>query len=194
MKCEEVEELLGEYWDLPENDTARLRVDQHLETCEHCKQQFLIWEESQTLIQELTDSDEYILASEMDLSRNVMDRIYAESSWLMPVTSRTYAFSAKLRRNVTLFIASFMAIFLVSFLYLMISGGQSDAEAQMSQLLPGDMSISTNINLSQIPVASIGDPTILEVVPTYPHYWIALSLLGITCSLLLLNWLAKVRK
>ncbi|OPA81457.1 hypothetical protein BVG16_03880 [Paenibacillus selenitireducens] len=196
MKCEEVQELLGEYWDLPEDDAARLHVDRHLEHCEDCTQQFKIWEESQALIHELTDTNEPFLVSDMDLSKNVMDRIYAESAWLMPVTSRTYAFSMKLRRNVTAFVASFMAIFLVSFLYLMIAGGPSDADRlhQMNELIPGDMSISTNLNLGQIPVASIGDPPILEVVPTYPHYWIALSLLGITFSLLLLNWLARVRR
>lgn len=196
MKCEEAQGLLGEYWDLPEDDDARLRVDQHLEHCEDCTKQFKIWEESQTLIHELTETNEPFYITEMDLSKNVMDRIYAESAWLMPVTSRSYAFSLKLRRNVTAFVASFMAIFLVSFLYLMIAGGTSDVNRlhQMNELIPSDMNISTNLNLGQIPVASIGDPPILEVVPTYPHYWIALSLLGITFSLLLLNWLARVRR
>ncbi|WP_152393941.1 anti-sigma factor family protein [Paenibacillus guangzhouensis] len=196
MKCEEVQELLGEYWDLPEDDAVRLHVDRHLEHCVDCTQQFRIWEESQTLIQEFTAPVDAMYGADMDLSRNVMARIYTESAWLMPVTSRSYSFSMKIRRNATACIAGFMAIFLCSFLYLMIAGGPSDTDQlnQINALVGGDANISIDLNLSQIAVAYAGDPPILEVVPTYPHYWIALSLLGITFSLLLLNWLARVRR
>lgn len=200
MKCHEVQELLSAFWDLPEDDADRIRVENHLEHCAECTQQFKIWEESQQLILKFTEESDIIPGAGVDLSRNVMDRIYAESAWMMPVNNRTYSFSLKLRRNLSALIACFMAIFLSSFLYLMVMGGTSDADRlnQLTEMMPtvigGDMSISADLNLGEIPVASIGDPPVLNVVPTYPHYWIALSLLGITFSLLVLNWLARVRR
>lgn len=192
MNCLEVQELLGSYWDLPQGDANRIKVERHIEYCASCAQQFKIWEESQQLI--LSFSEDTVPIASGDVSDNVMKRIYEESSWFAPVSHRTYAFSAKLRRNIAALVACFMAVFLCSFMYLAVTGGIGPKH---NELIPtavaSEMNFTTDFNLGEIPVASIGDPPILKVVPTYPQYWIALSLLGVAFTLLMLNWLARVR-
>ncbi|MBO9600364.1 MAG: hypothetical protein J7559_21410, partial [Cohnella sp.] len=45
----------------------------------------------------------------------------------------------------------------------------------------------------EVPVASLGDSIMLNVTPAMPQYWVALSMLGIVMTLLILNWLSRVR-
>ncbi|MNW18862.1 hypothetical protein D3C71_2185930 [compost metagenome] len=46
---------------------------------------------------------------------------------------------------------------------------------------------------AEVPVASISDPFVLKVVPAFPQYYVALSLLGLVMALLTLNWLSRTR-
>lgn len=52
MDCSRAEELLGIYFDLPEGDERRLLVDQHILECPACAEEFRLWEESCSLIQD----------------------------------------------------------------------------------------------------------------------------------------------
>lgn len=49
------------------------------------------------------------------VNRNVMDRIYAESPWLLPEEAKVNRFSAAIRKHMSLWIAAFLAIFYAAF-------------------------------------------------------------------------------
>ncbi|UVI32408.1 anti-sigma factor family protein [Paenibacillus spongiae] len=199
MKCLDVQQSFGVYWDLPEDDSERQAVDDHLLTCTECRNEFRIWEESEQLIRRFSEYED--ISGPVDhLNREVMDRIYAEQSWFMPVQSRSYQFTKSFRRNTAAIIASCMAMFICGLFFLLL--GSNDPGSIEVRKLTGlletanaasDTSLIGNDFYADVPVASISDPIVLNVVPTVPEYWIALSLLGMVMTLLILNWLARTR-
>ncbi|REE94294.1 hypothetical protein A8990_10185 [Paenibacillus taihuensis] len=199
MKCLEVGQLFGVYWDLPEDDIERKSVDEHLLTCAACREEFQIWEESEQLIRVFSeDSDEIGPIDHMN--NGVMDRIYNEQSWYMPVPNRSYQFSKSFRRNATLIIACFMAMFVCGLFYV-VTGANDSSSAQVAKLTglletanaATDSSVISADFYADVPVASISDPIVLNIVPTVPQYYVALSLLGIIMTLLILNWFSRTR-
>ncbi|WP_274651632.1 zf-HC2 domain-containing protein [Paenibacillus humicola] len=201
MKCLEVQETLGVYWDLNEDDAERMAVDEHLRTCPSCREEFEIWEESERLIRGFSAEEPETEQPVDRVNRSVMDRIYAEQSWFMPVTSRSYHFSRSFRRNVTAIIACCLAIFVCGLFYLLSGPGDSTSTAQVQKLTgvletanaASDNSVISADFYADVPVASISDPIILNVVPTVPQYWVALSLIGIIMTLLIMNWFSRTR-
>jgi len=200
MNCQEAQELFGEYWDLPEGDPGRAALESHLLGCETCAEEFRFWEESEDLIRGFTDrSVEF--GSVDHVSRNVMDRIYAEQSWFMPVGNRTYHFSAAFRMKAAAVIAGCMAIFLCGFFYLVFGQPSEEPNANVFRMTgmldtanaASDATVVGADFYESVPVASISDPIVLQVVPTVPQYWIALSLFGMISALLILNWLSRTR-
>jgi len=199
MRCLQVQESLGNYWDLPDADKERIMVDEHLLSCEACREEFRIWQESEQLIRDFSENDEE-MASFDRVNQDVMERIYSEQSWLMPIPTRSYQFTRTFRRNMTAVIACCMAIFVSGLFYLLIGyNGSSSAEvAKLTGLLDtadasNDSSLISVSFYADVPVASISDPIILNVVPTVPQYWVAFSLLGMIMTLLILNWFSRTR-
>ncbi|MBO7744110.1 zf-HC2 domain-containing protein [Paenibacillus sp. MWE-103] len=199
MNCQDVQESFGVYWDLAEDDSERLLVDLHLQTCEACREEFRIWEESEQLIRVFSeDADE--IGPVDHVNHGVMDRIYSEQSWFMPVTNRTYQFSKTFRRNVTAIIACCLAMFVVGLFYV-VTGNHDASTVNVAKLTgliepadaASDPDIIQNAFYADVPVASISDPIVLNIVPTVPQYYVALSLLGIIMTLLILNWFSRTR-
>lgn len=200
MNCREAQDNFAEYWDLSGDDAIRRQLDEHLLQCEACAEEFRIWEESESLIRELTD--ESVQIGPIDhVSRGVMDRIYAEQSWLMPAHHRTYRFSSSFRITAAAVIAACLAVFMCGFLYLAFGSAGGDSSAAMVRMTGlldtanagSDVTTVSADFYENVPVASISDPVVLQVVPTIPEYWIALSLLGVIGALLILNWLSRTK-
>jgi len=200
MNCQQAQEMFGEYWDLQEGDSKRASLERHLLECGECAEEFRIWEESGDLIRGFAD-ESAVFGPVDHVNKGVMDRIYAEQSWLMPVGHRTYQFTAAFRMKAAAVIAACMAIFLCGFFYLVFGTPAEDQDAnvfRMTGLLDtaNAASDATAVGADfydSVPVASISDPIVLQVVPTVPHYWIALSLFGMIAALLILNWLSRTR-
>ncbi len=201
MKCEQAQELFGIYWDMPEDDRDRLALEQHMLECEACAEEFRIWEDSALMIRDLSQAEAIDMPSDR-LSKGVMDRIYAEESWFMPVKERTYQFSNAFRRNVAAVIASCMAMFATAFFYLVFGTPSTESSSEQVAKLTGLLDTANATSdaaaisvefYSEIPVASISDPLVLQVVPTFPQYWVALSILGMIMTLLTINWLSRTR-
>lgn len=206
MKCSEIQDLFGIYFDLPETDMRRRQVDEHVARCEECREEFEIWRESTELI--LMAKDEPVpLLPTAPLTRNVMDRIYKDESWRLPVANRIYAIPYKLRRNLTAFIALCLAVFMISFLFsLTDSGGKKSAEAETvsaygfkqvarASANPAD---ALNVHTMTRPTLASAGPTIIDPVKvgpirTVPDYLLTLSILGLISALLTMNWLARTR-
>lgn len=202
MKCDDVQNKFSEYWDMPEYAPDREAVEQHLQHCELCSEQFRLWEESEKLIRDLSVPEE-VIGPVDHLNRGVMERIYAEQAWLRPISHKSYHFSRSFRRNTAIVVACLMAMFMSGLLYFAFQNHAADtASSQKVQQLTGlietasassDSIVVTAKFNAEVPVASISDPFVLQVMPAYPQYWVALSLLGIIITLLILNWLSRTR-
>ncbi|MCE5169542.1 hypothetical protein LQV63_09485 [Paenibacillus profundus] len=197
MKCAEALEWLSVYSDMPADDPQRQAIDKHLSECEACAEQFAVWAASEHWVEEEADMEYSANPAAGFQMSSVMDRIYKEQDWLMPVHRRSQILSLRSRNMLAGIISFCMAIFLCALVVLLIRNGQSNME-EMSGLIPTVLAGSEQSSWStmsiELPVASVSDPMILHVVPTIPNYWIALSLFGVTFALLLLNWLTRVRK
>jgi hypothetical protein len=206
MKCEDIQELFGIYFDLPDDDLRRKCVDEHILRCRTCAEEFEIWLESTNLIRsEQAIPDMHFKST--PIASKVMNRIYEDESWRIPVTDRIYAIPYKLRRNLTAMIALCLAIFMFSFLFnlvyndhkTVITQGASPGFNQIasaSGLSTAEETGSGAGALSNTAVAStsayIVEPFKLTSIHT-PDYWLAISLLGLISALLTMNWLSRTR-
>ena len=206
MKCEDIQELFGDYFDLPETDLKRVCVDEHVRRCEVCAEQFEIWEESLLLIQSAARDIPSSSKEPYMISSQVMDRIYKEESWRIPIAERIYAIPYRIRRNLTAVLSFSLALFMFSFMY-MIAGGDllQKEEAQSSsygfhQAARASEESSAFMNVSNVPKLALAstsgrviEPMKLGPIHSYADYLLALSILGLISCLLIMNWLSRTR-
>nr|WP_281886965.1 zf-HC2 domain-containing protein [Paenibacillus sp. YYML68] len=194
------------YWDLKEEDPERRAVDEHLVECEACAEEFMIWQESMTLIREVPAAE--LQESRMGVSSSVMSRIYAEESWRVPVADRFYHFSGKLRRNFMASIAACLLVFAFTFwVSIMQEPSYEPATSQSSvfgrigdpAVAAGGQQESMNVHAMPTAVASLkgfNQPVAYQIGPihTLKDYLLFVSLLGLTSTLLIMNWLSRTRQ
>jgi uncharacterized membrane protein len=202
MNCNEASELFAAYPDMPKGDKLRIKIEEHIRSCTSCAEEFAIWEESSNLI--YTAAPYIEPAKSMKMSNSVMDRIYADESWRIPVPERMYTISYKLRRNLSAVISLCLALFMLSFLYSVIDDSHRTEEVAFSfeGVMPvasavastGDEGAALGAKLKGVPVASISDPFILgNPIKTNPDYMVVVSLLGVVVALLIMNWFSKIK-
>jgi hypothetical protein len=208
MKCSDIQELFGVYWDLPNDNLRRVAVDKHIENCESCLEEFQIWEESTILIRSAADG-KCESGSPHPVSEKVMTRIYQDESWRIPIPERLYAISYNIRRNVTMAIVCSLALFIFSFLFSLMNDHASDTttvsassslyDLQAPKALDGNEPESMNGHSMGSAVASLNsgfmDPLQFNVDPihSYPHYLLVISLLGLIITILIMNWFSRTK-
>ena len=207
MKCDDIQELFGIYFDLPDDDLRRKCIDEHILRCRVCAEEFEIWLESTNLIRSMQETPQ-ISNKPTLISSNVMNRIYEDETWRIPVTDRIYQIPYKLRRNLTAIIALCLAVFVVSFLFNLVYPSHSTLSTQEASpsgfnnvasaagvKTTSDVTVDSEA-FSETAVAStsalIVEPIKLSYIHT-PNYWLALSLLGLISALLTMNWLSRTR-
>lgn len=97
--------------------------------------------------------------------------------------------------------ALFMALFIVAFINSLISGHEISTDFnEMTGIIDtahaDEFNIDGNPTMSDgMPVASISAPAILRMGPiqTYSDYLLVLSILGFVITLLIMNWLSRLR-
>ncbi|WP_231571078.1 anti-sigma factor family protein [Gordoniibacillus kamchatkensis] len=205
MKCSEIQELFGLYWDLPNDDLRRQAVDKHIDHCSACAEEFQFWKETGDLIRMATTDD--VPEEPYPISRKVMDRIYEDETWRIPVAERMYAISFKMRRNLTAVIAFCLALFMFSFLFSLVYEDRSAPQAgdtpvfglQAPQVISASAKSSSMDGHTMTAMASIGQPMIEPLkyhvgpIDSYSHYLLALSILGIICTMLIMNWFSRTK-
>lgn len=120
MNCKECQELLDSYHDLPEYSIEKQEIKEHLQECSVCYEQWNMWEKSSHFLKEMNDEDPIL---EREVSKRVMDRIYEQESWRIPVPNRVYHFSYAVKRNLMAVISFFVVLFMFSFIYSLIQKG-----------------------------------------------------------------------
>lgn len=222
MNCDKFGEQLGLYWELSDNDPIKIQLKDHIRTCNDCADQFRLLDESRELIKEVMPEETADTGKESvrldsfssHVSEHVMKRIYQEESWRMPVTDKMYSISFKMRRNITILIAFFLALFIISFIHFAFIdteetipvpyGASSDVGLdEFSGLIPvasaSGKVTNTNAslfdNIQGMDVASIQDPLILKIGtdPTSPDYLLIFSILGMAVTILIMNWFSRIR-
>ncbi|KHF35346.1 hypothetical protein CM49_02395 [Paenibacillus sp. P1XP2] len=118
MTCDEAQELFGLISDLNENDPRWRQLEMHMTTCSDCAAEFDLWMESHSYILELQEEASEEKAEE--INRNVMDRIYRESPWLIPDKGKPFDVPAATRKRLSLWITGFVMVFLCSALYFLL--------------------------------------------------------------------------
>jgi hypothetical protein len=209
MKCSDIQELFGVYWDLPNDDLRRIAVDKHMKSCASCVEEFHIWEESTMLIR-CVSADKTVSPHSPSVSNKVMNRIYEDESWRIPIPERMYAISYSLRRNLTVVIACSLALFVVSFIFAILYDGNSNvpmptAESSMFDLQAPQALESVGAEQSMnghtmgSAVASL-DPSFMEPlrfnvgpIHSYPHYLLVISILGLIGTMLVMNWFSRTK-
>jgi hypothetical protein len=205
MKCDDIQQLFGIYFDLPDDDLRRKCVDEHIQRCQVCAEEFEIWLESTNIIRSMQDIP-YMPRNSPPIAHNVMNRIYEDESWRVPITDRIYQIPYKLRRNLTAMIAMCLAIFMVSFLFNLVYSNHSNVALQQESTFGfnqvasasgviGDVANVSTKAFSNTAVASTSalvEPIKLSLFHT-PDYWLAISLLGLICALLTMNWFSRTR-
>ncbi len=205
MKCEDIQERLGIYFDLPEGDEDRIAVDDHIRQCESCREEFRIWEESADLIRLSQEETEPVLYSAPMVTDQVMKRIYQQEAWRTPISNRIYSISFALRRKLTIMAAFFVALFLVSFLHTAYNTQHSaepvpTKDYGINQAAKATINPADSLNVHSMPntaMASVS-PTIIDPVKigplrSMPDYMLSLSILGLISTLLIMNWLSRTR-
>jgi predicted anti-sigma-YlaC factor YlaD len=201
MKCEEAVQLLQDYWDLPEGDIRKFRVNEHIKKCKSCSEQFYVWKESAELIRSSSFANEPSHESP-SISTKVMQQIYEAESWRLPVADRMYSLSVSMRRNLTVVLSICLVLFMFSMVFSVLKGSQSDDPylAMLSGVQPvgsalGDTRSSSLKHTFHVPVASISEPMMFRMNPVSqnPNYFSVLSLLGLTCALMFMNWFTRTR-
>ncbi|MGV7117293.1 anti-sigma factor family protein [Paenibacillus kyungheensis] len=207
MNCREAEELFGIYHDLPKNDSRRQALDRHIEQCPACAAEFQIWQESYDLIQAQVEEDkasELIITAEAEkINLTVMDRIYAESPWVLQTDRKHGPILRLFRRRLSAWILCLFAIFVCSSLYLTLDfSGTFDRDAaqeRVSGIVPTAIATSDNATVANSSLHFVGsergliDPLVIPMSPSHPQYWMILSVVGMMLALLSLRWLAKAR-
>lgn len=200
MNCQDVLDRLGEYWDLADQDPAKAEMDRHIRECESCREEFAFWKESVGLIQSVREPA-VSAAGTGSISGKVMDLIYQTESWRKPVALHTYSLSWRVRRNIMACFAMCLAIFFVSFLYSLLPdatdagkglGFSIKVETAVAQ--DGGLDIESDF-FEDTPVVSIS-PAVLfvpEQAKTYANFYLAGSIFGVVITLLLMNWLSRLR-
>lgn len=205
MKSKKAEELFGVAQERSEQDPRRKRAKRQAGSREHCSDE-TEWElqkESRSALQHMSYevTDEQAEA----INRRVMDRIYEESPWLVPGEHRRSRVSPAARKYMSVWIAGFLAVFLCSFLFLNLNGSPAP-EASTSHTALKDTGILPtgvleNESLSEnykydipVPKNGIMDPLVVSMVPTYPQYWMFLSILAVALALFSLGWIHRVRR
>jgi hypothetical protein len=208
MKCSDIQELFGVYWDLPNDDLRRAAVDKHIATCPVCAEEFKIWEESTFLIRSASINKELPDYKPL-VSDKVMNRIYENETWRIPVQERMYAISYTFRRNLTAVIAFCLALFMFSFLFAIYYEGAPQStiaaadnslfDLEAPQALKSSQTESMNGHQMVDAVASL-NPSFMEPIrfhvgpiTSYPHYLLVISILGLISTMLIMNWFSRTK-
>ncbi|MBC8079508.1 MAG: hypothetical protein H7X86_04135 [Gorillibacterium sp.] len=202
MNCFQVQEHLGIYDELPDDEPRKAQINEHIKECEACAEEYLFWKDSFELIEAVSFSEERDEpAVQKPFSGQVMAQIYRAESWRTPINHKTYSLPNGTRRKLFGIISFCLALFIVSFIYSTFQKSNPDVVQANSSSLFGfhqSASFTGTTDVDSLPrsaVASVNSMVMEQIkfgqFDKSPEYWIVFSLLGLVCALLIMNWLSR---
>ncbi|MDQ0192972.1 anti-sigma factor [Paenibacillus wynnii] len=196
MDCREAQDNIPLLWDAPPTHFRRIILEKHIAGCPSCAHEWAIWQESSLLLHEMKEEVSEERAEAINAS--VMERIYLESPWLLPGDGKSAGNSTTFRRRISLWIACFLAVFLCSFLYFTMFKDPGKLTASQSGIVDTGVAGLTVDWTSSYPATAadngIIEPLVANMGPSHPQYWMILSMLGITLSVISLTRLNRYRR
>lgn len=192
MNCDEARDFFGLITDLPPDHPERVAFDWHIMGCESCAAEYAIWQESLEIIKDCAHEVSYEEAEA--INRSVMARIFTESDSLVDALETGTQASRGFRSRLAMWAAGCFIVFLCSSLFFVFgnSTGQSETITKQTGILPAAVASSgvdstgvISVNLSNVS-RGIVTPFVAQIGPTYPQYWMILSLAGM--GLVLISW------
>lgn len=193
MNCDETRELFGSIMDLPSDHPERVAFDWHIMSCESCSAEYAIWQESLEMIQDYAHEVTYEQGEA--INRSVMARIFADRDSLVDALETGTQTSRSFRSRLVMWATGCFIVFLCSSLFFIFSTsttGQGDKITNQTGILPAavattgvDSTGAISLNLSNVS-RGIVTPFVAHIGPTYPQYWMILSLAGM--ALVLFSW------
>jgi len=199
MNCQDILERLGEYRDLAAGDPLKAEIDRHVRECASCRAEYLFWQQSAELIRTVGEPAAYAPKAG-SVAAKVMARIYETESWRKPVAMHAYSLSWRVRRNVMACFAMCLAFFFASLFFSLapeadpaVRGGEFSIQV-VTVVAQGQAPDAKNALFQDSPVVSIG-PTVLFTgkTQTLANVYLAASIVGVIVTLLLMNWLSRLR-
>lgn len=199
LKCDDILKYIDQYWLMDDSNNLKIEIEAHLCDCEHCSQLFdvglfSIDEPSSWQTQTMT-------ADGVKITQDVMSRIYSEDSWAKPVQEKSYQFTKKFKRNTGIVVAaSIVILFIGLFSFLSQDAQVASNYTEVTESGVIDVAVATSsspttdILTEHVAVASLSDPIIMEAVPSYSQYYVALAIIAIIGTLLILNWFTRTKQ
>ncbi|MGG0822879.1 zf-HC2 domain-containing protein [Paenibacillus turicensis] len=200
MNCDETRELFGLISDLPPDHPERVAFNWHIMSCESCAAEYAIWQESLEIIQDYAHEVTYEQGEA--INRSVMARIFAERDSLADALETGTPTTRGFRSRLAMWAAGCFIVFICSSLFFVFSNstGQSDKITSQTGILPAavattgvDSTGAISVNLSNVSRGIVA-PFVAQIGPTYPQYWMILSIAGM--GLVLFSWkgLRRIKK
>ncbi|MFD2672912.1 anti-sigma factor family protein [Marinicrinis sediminis] len=203
MKCEDVRHALVDYWDLPDHDIRRLKIDHHVKQCASCQQEYELWKASREWMHDAQHEFDRQSSEPSAVTSQVMQRIYQTDGWRLPIERKGLALSFRQRFSFAVLLSFFLAVFLFSFVHLAM---QEEVQSFNPQEMLGFVPVASNeysqgavekaaFSMEGIVVASVGEPYLLSMdgMEQNPNYFMIFSLFGFISVIFLLNWLSRIR-
>lgn len=200
IKCDDILKYIDQYWLMDDSDKLKIEIEAHLCDCEHCSQLFDMG--LYNIDEQSAWQTPMMTADGVRINQDVMSRIYSEDTWAKPVQEKSYQFTKKFKRNTAIIVAASIVVLFIGLFSFLSQDGQvasnNYVEANESGVI--DVAIATSSSPSadilteHVAVASLSDPIIMEAVPSYSQYYVALAILAIIGTLLVLNWFTRTKQ
>lgn len=209
MKCSDAIHLMAGYVEqtLPEHSMKAMKL--HLQVCEDCHMEYVIWKESSVLFKNEFDALPFpeISVSSPAMVEGVMARLAKEDKWTFPISAHAFKVAPAMKRWVT----TISVLILLVFGVLMygtfqqedrILGAEWKALPKANIVLSIDqLQASTSAAQEQANdmryqiIASIGDPlNFNHALSTsfQPNASLVAGFLGIMMTVVTMSWLSRV--
>lgn len=206
MRCSDAIHLMAGYVDhtLPEHSMKAMK--QHLQSCQDCHMEYVIWKESSKLFD--MDLDSLTLPeNQHSMVDQVMTRLAREDKWTFPITANVFHPPAALKRWLT----TVSILFLLVFGVLMYGTFRSDDSSfvqrgdwkelktanlilSIDQLKASTVKNDQTLDIRLQIMASIGDPLSFNHGPGYspsPNAGLIGGFLGIMITVVTMSWLSR---
>lgn len=205
MKCSDAIHLMPGYVDqtLPAHSMKAMKF--HLQICQDCQMEYIIWKESSILFENDFKTLSTSAAVESSgISSGVMSRLAKEEKWSFPITTSVFRLRPQTKRWVTTVSLLFILLFSVLLYGTLQPRERLDGEWQVfnsSQVvLSLDQLKASTIEKNREPldlryhiIASIGDPLNFNFYhkTSAPNAGLIGAFLGIMITVVTMSWLSR---
>ena len=205
MKCSDAIHLMSGYVEQTLPDHSMKAMKFHLQTCEDCQIEYVIWKESSLLFKNDFETLPPVTPSIGVTADGVMARLAKEEKWSFPITTHVFRLRPKTKRWVTTVSLLFMLVFGI-LLYGTLQPGEGFREDDWKQLGSSQVVLSLDqltastierkgepLDLRYQIIASIGDPLNfnLQHQSSAPNAGLIGGFLGIMVTVVTMSWLSR---